>query len=134
MATDDDETGCWGCLFWSVVILVCAAVVGYRIWSDHEREAQLVRKSQAVAADVRKQLSSCPDHQMNNQVPRRFPKVLVWDVRTNSKSPIDDYLPDRLRMQLGDRQVTVVFIVRRHKKVVGYYSISQEPAYKQYVD
>jgi len=61
-------------------------------------------------------------------------KALVWDMTSNVVSDANRKLPSHLRADLSDSLITVFMIIGERKEQVGTYSISHEPAYRQYVD
>lgn len=57
-------------------------------------------------------------------------KCLLWDLKTNS--PIS--LPKDLQAKSSDRPITIFLIIDKGSRVIGYYSISEQPAFQTYAD
>lgn len=61
-------------------------------------------------------------------------KCLVWDLSNNSLHHAHDLLPREMRYDSGPANVTVFLVTAKQSQLVGHYSISGEPAYRQWVD
>ncbi|MDD5558401.1 hypothetical protein [Candidatus Methylomirabilis sp.] len=61
-------------------------------------------------------------------------KALIWDMRSDSISSAHGLLPAHLRAGSSSRPVTVFLVMAERSEQVGTYSISKQPAYRQYLD
>ena len=64
----------------------------------------------------------------------RKSKSLVWDSEADSLYRAHDLLGDQLAYSHGGGPVTVFFVSAQQKQQVGTYSISGQPAYREWVD
>jgi len=61
-------------------------------------------------------------------------KALVWDMNSHAVSRAQRRLPSHLRASPSDGEITVFIVIGERQEQVGTYSVSNEPAYRQYVD
>lgn len=112
------------------VIVILAVVVGVIWWgitSHNETEAQ-----KRIVSEVRPLIEEC--REISDVPITILGKVLVWDISSNSRSGVHTFLPGELEAKSSDPQITVFMVQPERKVLVGYYSISGEPAYQQFVD
>jgi hypothetical protein len=110
----------------TAVLATVGALIWYGITRHNENTAQrrivhelkeLVEKCRAAGTDV-----------------RIFGKVLVWDMRVDSRHSVQGKLPASLRAKSADKKITVFMILGERVQQVGTYSVSGEPAYRTYTD
>jgi hypothetical protein len=56
---------------------------------------------------------------------------LIWDGTKAEVEMAYQLLPDNLRASSRDGRVTIFSIMQREQIVVGYYSVSKQPGYKE---
>jgi hypothetical protein len=61
-------------------------------------------------------------------------KYLVWDLSTKSLHPANNLLPSEMRYHSGGGNITVFLVTAKQNQLVGTYTISGEPGYRQWVD
>jgi hypothetical protein len=61
-------------------------------------------------------------------------KCLVWSLKKNSLHSAHNALQDNIKYGSGGGSVTVFLISAEQEMLVGYYSISNKPGYRRWVD
>lgn len=111
-------------------ILVGLVVVGFLIWYAMVSHKETVAQ-RAIVNEVRGLISSCRTAGDRIAV---VDKVLVWDMQGNSRSGAQGMLPGPLKAKSTDKPITVFMVVGKRDERVGTYSISRQPAYREYMD
>lgn len=68
------------------------------------------------------------------ETPAIYGKVLIWDTETDKLSPAQAKIPKELRAISCRDEITVFLLMKPRQECVGSYSMSNLPAYKQYVE
>jgi hypothetical protein len=102
------------------------------LW-DHISCAKAYQEEIAVVTGVTNLIDTCKS--MGSSVPLAIKgKALVWDVRSSPKYGANFKLPIELAAFSSNSPITVFMIVDERKVQVGTYSVSHEPANREYVD
>ena len=109
------------------VISIVAWLVLWGVLRHKETERQ-----RAIVNSVRVLIEDCK--KMGDSPIFIRGKCLVWDTPKNSRSGAHAKLPGELKARSSDRQITVFMVLRERNVMVGRYSISNEPGYRQYMD
>ena len=122
MPTSSKENTIWFIFGFAIFILVICYV--YEVSSEEIAQEEIVK-------DVRGLISDCRDAGSNVRIRG---KILVWDIRGNKPSGAYTKLPRSLRAESTDKLITVFMVIGKRNEQVGTYSISNQPAYRQYLD
>jgi hypothetical protein len=95
------------------LIGLLAAGIAVRALLLKEAQAREERQQRALVADVRPLVSTCQSMPGSAAVIPVRGKVLIWDLRTDSREG-QDGVPEELRAVPGDLEVTVFMIVGEH--------------------
>ena len=110
------------------VIVILVTVVCWVILTRLEIERQRVIVDEvAYLADVCKSIKGCGLISIQG-------RALVWDMTLKSRSGAYGKLPRDLRASSSDSQITVFMVVGKRNDLVGTYSISGQPGYREYID
>lgn len=123
--------------FWLIVV----AVSLFALITSCRHKA----REQAIVNDVKHLIAKCQEMAAPIKVgdnSYHFPdqridlvgKALVWDMTTQSRSGAHAKLPSEIQATSADTPITVFMVLGERKVEVGTYSISHEPAYRQYKD
>lgn len=111
-----------------VAIVVVAAAVSWGISAYSEN-----RQQRRLVDEVRGLVDACKSQPAPASIAMRS-KALVWDVRSDSRSGAHGRLPSELRVTGKDERATVFLVLGERTEQVGTYSISRQPAYREYID
>jgi len=114
-------------MFVVFIIMIIAIFIGAFVSKHNETERQ-----RAIVNEVRTLIENCKKIKDNPITIRG--RCLVWDVATDSRSYTYYKLPVKLQASSSDSQITVFMVLPERNVLVGYYSISRQPAYRQYMD
>ena len=92
-----------------------------------------IQKQKVIVNQVQPLIKNGAPSQNSNDLVLRG-KALIWDMTKNYRSPAYDQLPDNLKASSSDKVITVLMIQGARSVKVGTYSISGEPAYRNYTD
>lgn len=109
----------------AVVITVGIMFVGIPSYRERERQRTIVNEVLHLVEDCK--------HMGDARISIRG-KCLVWDVIKDRRSGAYSKLPGELKASSPDSQITVFMIVAQRNVMVGRYSTSGQPAYRQYMD
>ena len=87
----------------------------------------------AIVNDVRPLLDACKSMGDSRSLAVNG-KALVWDMDSNKPSLAGRMLPAELHASSPDSPITVFIVMHKERVQVGSYSLSGEPAYRQYLD
>lgn len=86
---------------------------------------------QRIAAQVRHLINGRSSRESATFKPVLKGKTMIWDATKNDVETAYELLPDNLRASSQDGKVTIFSVIRRDQIIQGYYSISNQPAYKE---
>lgn len=111
-----------------IVGLIVAVVLGlFANWkSTQETAAQRV-----IVNDVRGLVEECRKATGPIAI---VGKAFVWDIRSDSPSGASGMLPQSRRASSTDTPITIFMVLGKRDEQVGTYSISNQPAYRQFLD
>lgn len=109
------------------VIAVVVALIWLGVASHKETE-----KQRTIVNEVRSLIDECK--KIGDAPISVRGKYLVWDVTKDSRSAAHGKLSREIRASSSDSQITVFMVLPERNVMVGRYSISHEPAYRQYMD
>jgi hypothetical protein len=112
--------------FIAVAALAVGVMVAWYVMGHKE-----VTSQRAIVAEVKGLIQDCRAAGDHVAFAR---KALVWNMHNDTRSGAYGMLPDPIRATDRDRPITVFMVVGERKEKVGTYSISGQPAYRQYVD
>jgi len=116
----------------AVKVIAVLAIIGAVTWLailDHRE----IMQERAIVSHVRNLLDACKS-MGDSASPTIKGKALVWDMTSDSRSDAHDRLPSELKATSADSQITVFMVIGERNVQVGTYSVSGEPAYRQYMD
>lgn len=113
-------------VFYAVLFAVAGLLIRYAIVSNRETVAQ-----EAIVNEVKDLID---DSRRAGDRIAVYGRALVWDMQSNSRSDVNAQLQSSLQAKSTDRPITVFMVIGTRNEQVGTYSISKEPAYRQYVD
>jgi hypothetical protein len=61
-------------------------------------------------------------------------RIMVWDMKSDEPHGADSRIPAELTVTSPKEKATVVMVLGQREEQVGTYSVSGQPAYRQYVD
>ena len=97
-----------------------------------EREKAANRAThERIASEVRHLIKEGSYRQSSHFKPVLKGKAMIWDATKNEVEMAYELLPDNLRASSQEGVVTIFSIIRRDQILQGYYSISNQPAYKE---
>jgi hypothetical protein len=114
-----------------VIIIVIIAGVGGLIWwgvASHKE----TKRQRAIVEEVRPLIEKCK--KIGNTDISVRGKCLVWDMATNDRSDVHGMLYNVMKGSSSDNPLTVFMVLPERNVMVGRYSVSDEPAYRQYMD
>jgi hypothetical protein len=111
-------------------IVAALSIVGIVIWYGNVSHKETVAQ-RAIVNEVRGLVDACRN---SGDAVTIAGKVLVWDMRADSRSGAHGMLPGTLKAASIDRPITVFMVMGQRDEKVGTYSISGQPAYRQYMD
>ena len=111
-------------------ILGGLALVGFVIWYAMVSHKETVAQ-RAIVNEVGGLIGSC---RTAGDTIAIVGKVLVWDMHGDSRSGAQGMLPGLLKAESTDKPITIFMVVGKRDERVGTYSISRQPAYREYVD
>jgi hypothetical protein len=100
---------------------------------QERRERIELSALRGIANDVKSLVEICKTMEDRRAIVRDD-KALVWDMRSDSLSSAHGLLPADLRASSSSRRVTVFMVMAERSEQVGTYSVSKQPAYRQYLD
>jgi len=124
-------------------IVRCAQVLGgfilvgtvssFVVWAvvDYFRTTSA---GETVVKEVRHLSSKCSAQPFTGTPRSRQGKILVWDMKSNDLSDAQTEISNERWLMSTEEQATVVMVLGTRKEEVGRYSISGQPAYREYVD
>ena len=95
-----------------------------------EREANH-QKQAIIAANVKPLISNVVPSQEFKPVLQG--RAMVWDFTKDDVENAYELLPDDLRASSRDGLITIFCVTKRRNEVVGHYSISGQPAYREHM-
>jgi hypothetical protein len=96
-----------------------------RLNAAHALEKAIVRKAQSQSANC---------SAIGDQPFKRSAQVLVWNTQEDSRHPAQSWLAEGRDYQRGEGPLTVFLVSATRSVQVGTYSISGQPAFRQWVD
>ena len=118
-------------VFKIIAVIAVIAVVGGLIWwgvASHKE----TKKQRAIVDEVRSLIDNCKKIGDTNISVRG--KCLVWDITKNDRSGVHGMLYNFMKGCSSDNPLTVFMVLPERNVMVGRYSVSNEPAYRQYMD
>jgi len=112
------------------VIAVITIIAGLILWGELSRVE--TERQKEIVNSVRPLIHECKN--VGDISISILGKCLVWDMTKNSRSDAHAKLSRELRASSSDNQITVFMVMPERNVLVGHYSISGEPGYRQYVD
>jgi len=100
---------------------------GSLLWSCGATDEQRAFAQKAIL-----KVPECKD--IGDKPFRRSNRVLVWDIDGKSLHRAQDLIDSSLRYGRGTGPVTVFVVGARRSQQVGTYSVSGQPAYREWVD
>ena len=113
-------------LFWCVAIFFIGQGIVHRVIENGE-----IARQRTIVNEVRGLVESCRHAGDNVTV---VGKVLVWDMRTDTRSGAYGMCPTLLQAKPTDTPITVFMVMGERNEQVGTYTISHQPAYRQYLE
>jgi hypothetical protein len=89
-------------------------------------------QQQTFAQKAKAKVAECQS--IGDKPVTRLGKCLVWNLDGNSTYPAQDGLDSSIQYSKGDGPVTVFLVSDKRSEQMGTYSVSKEPAYRQWVD
>ena len=108
------------------VLAVIGLIARYATVSHKETVAQ-----RAIVNEVKGLIENCRTAGGNITI---VGKALVWDMRSDSRSGAHGMLSGSRQAKSTDKPITVFMVMGERNEQVGTYSISHQPAYRQYMD
>ena len=111
--------------------IAVVAVAGGLIWwgvASHKE----TKRQRAIVDKVRPLINDCK--KIGDTPISIRGKCLVWDVAKDSRSDAHSMLSGGIEASSSDPQITVFMVLPERNVMVGRYSVSNEPAYRQYMD
>jgi hypothetical protein len=97
-----------------------------------EKERSANRAAQErIAADVRSLINFAGSRESSQFKPILRGKAMIWDATKDQVEMAYELLPDDLRASSRENSVTIFSIIRRENILQGYYSVSNQPGYKE---
>jgi hypothetical protein len=111
-------------------VLAVLAVVGLIVWYGTVSHKETVAQ-RAIVNEVRGLIQDCRTAGDKVTVTG---KALVWDMRSDSRSGAHGMISSSRQAKSTDKPITVFMVMGERNEQVGTYSISHQPAYRQYMD
>lgn len=112
-----------------LVAVISIAVLAIGVWYAIARHKETVAQRDIVN-NLKGLIGSC----RTDAAITRAGTVLVWDVQKDSVSEVQNMLPVALQAKSTDSPITVFMVTGQRNERVGTYTISGQPAYREYVD
>jgi tetratricopeptide (TPR) repeat protein len=97
-----------------------------------EREKRLnFAAHERIASEVKSLIDLSRSTESSEFKPALKGKAMIWDATKKNVEMAYELLPDNLRASSRDGVVTIFSIMRRENILMGYYSISHQPGYKE---
>lgn len=112
------------------IVFLVAIAAGLTWWGVSSRRE--IQRQRAIVNEVRPLIEDCK--QLGERPVSVRGKCLVWDITKNSRSGAHSLLPRKLRATSSDDEMTIFMVLPPREELVGYYSVSGQPAYREYVD
>ena len=61
-------------------------------------------------------------------------RSLVWDMAEKGVSSVQELLPSDMKTRYNESHITIFVVMPLRQEYVGRYSISHQPAFRQYID
>jgi hypothetical protein len=112
------------------VVAVSTAVVAIVTWYAIARHKETVAQRNIVS-ELRVLIDNC---RTTNAPITIAGTALVWDMQNDSRSDVQAMLPYLLQAKSTDSPITVFMVTGQRNERVGTYTISGQPAYREYLD
>jgi hypothetical protein len=109
-------------------LLLPAFCVGLYIYEEHKE----TERQRLIVNEVRPLIEDCK--QLGEKPISIRGTCLVWDITKNFRANAHGLLPRKLRATSSDNEITVFMVLPQREELVGHYSVSKQPGYRQYVD